>query len=610
MGTNKLKKNVSRRQFLGSSALTGTLGVAALSLPLSQKTQANSSAFSSLAPLRPGPEIESLGTVTTLPPLAAMVLNKASFGPRPGDVDAFNALGANDTARLTTWVDDQLSPTTADPEVDSRMAAFLGNGSAYDTINKSRTQLWTEHHKVSGSGTFATKIRPLRQMERLFVLRATYSKWQLREVLNDFWFNHFNVKGTKDAVRSMLPNYDSEIRSRIFGNFFDMLLANSRTASMLYYLDNRLNTWPFPNENYAREVLELHTLGAIENYFGADDPSSVGTNIKGQRAGYVENDVFQFARALTGWSIANGFSGDTIDDGGFLFRANQHYDEHAMESIKVLDVELTVNGNENDVIDILQYLADHYGTARFIAWKLCTRLVGDNPPESLVASTADQFYNRRADNDQLKGVYRHILMSNEFQTTWGAKVKRPLETIISAMRATDMDIDFRTNHLPSDALFINYLSLTGQKPYDNDTPTGFPDDKSSWISSGVLVPSWRAITYFLDLSATTYNDPDTGVMGGLRYMNIAEQANAEIPDSTNRTPTQLVDMWINRLRGYSYDAGVKTSLISYVMNKSGLSATQAFADNDSNNTSRTSTYQRINYTLVGLILMTPDAMRR
>lgn len=606
MSINNKDSSTSRRQFLGTTALLGTVGATTLSLSLPQQAKASGQIFNSVEGLKPGPVI--ISGLSSVPPMAALVLNKAAFGPRPGDIDAFNALGVDDDSRLIAWVNQQLNPTAADPEVDARINPFLASGMAYDTINKSAAELWSEHHLYEGSNAYLTNNRPRWQMERLFILRGIYGKWQFRELMNDFWFNHFNVKGNRYVIRSMLPNYDREIRSQIFGNFYDMLLANSRTASMLFYLDNYRNSWPYPNENYAREVLELHTLGAIENYYGAVDPNSLGTNSKGQRTGYTEIDVFEFAKALTGWSIADG-TGGTPNTGEFYFRSGDHYNDQSNTPIEVLDITLSTNGGEADVTDILRYLADHYGTARFIAWKLCTRLVGDNPTESLVSSTADEFYNRRNDSDQLKEVYRHILLSNEFKTTWGAKVKRPLENIISAMRATDIDIDFRRDHSPSNSIYYR-LGDTGQEPFDNDTPTGYPDEKPLWSGSGPLVTSWRTITYFLNRSASTYDDPDTGIMGGLRYFNIAEQANIEIPDPANRTPAQLVDMWMIRLRGYSYDATTRSRLITFVMDKSGLTENQAFDVNDSNNTTQYSTYQRVNFTLVGLILMSPDAIRR
>ncbi len=600
MGTHRSDATLSRRKFLGSGALIGAGGLAALTFTPTDRAFAANPRFSNLKPMRPAPQTFG-GTVPT-PPLASLVLNKAGYGPRPGDVDAFNALGGDDASRMAAWVDLQLNPTVADPELDNRMASYLGNGLEYDTINKSLTQLWSEHARFEGNDEYQARNRPRWQMERLIVLRALYSRWQFREVMNDFWFNHFNVTGDNFPAQSMLPHYDREIRSHIFGNFHDMLEANARTASMLYYLDNYRNSWPNPNENYAREVLELHTLGAIENYYGAIDPSAIGNNSQGQRAGYCEIDVFEFAKALTGWGVADG-DDDAPDTGEFLFRSDRHYDEHGSDPIRVLDVTLSSDGGENDVTDILRYLADHYGTARFMAWKMCTRLVGDNPDQALVASTADQFYNRRNDSDQLKEVYRHILMSSQFQSTWGSKVKRPLENIFTAMRATDIDIDFRNDHNPSNQVF-NRLDDTGHKPYDNETPTGFPDEKALWSGSGPLVTSWRTITYFLRRSGVESD-------GELEYFNLAEQANTQIPSTANRTPTLLVDMWMLRLRGYGYDSAIRNRMITYVSDRAGVGATQSLQDEmDTDNLANNSQYQEITYTLVGLILMSPDAIRR
>lgn len=614
MGIQRSDATLSRRKFLGSGALIGAGGLAALTFTPTDRAFAQNPRFSHLKPLRPAPNI--LGGTAAAPPLASLVLNKAGYGPRPGDVDAFNALGGDDASRMAAWVDQQLNPTVADPDLDARMATFLPNGMAYDTINKTAAQLWIDHARFEGNNEYQVRNRPRWQMERLIILRGLYSRWQFREVMNDFWFNHFNVTGYSFPAQSMMPHYDREIRSRIFGNFYDMLEANARTASMLYYLDNYRNSWPNPNENYAREVLELHTLGAIENYYGAIDPSAIGNNSQGQRAGYCEIDVFEFAKALTGWGVADGDDG-APDTGEFLFRPNRHYDEHGTDPIRVMDITLNTDGGENDVTDILRYLADHYGTARFIAWKMCTRLVGDNPDQSLVASTADQFYTRRNDADQLREVYRHILMSSQFQTTWGSKVKRPMENVIAAMRAADVDIDFRyqantepEDHDPSDRVF-DKMEQTGHRPYYNETPTGYPDEKSLWSGSGPLIMTWRIVTSFLKRSGRTYDDPVTGELGRLEFCNLAEQGNGEIPSSANRTPTQLVDMWMTRLRGYSYDSAIRNRLITYVSEQGGVTANQSLHDEmDTDNLANNSQYQEITYTLVGLILMSPDAIRR
>jgi len=589
-----------RRDFIKAGAVAGTAGLA---LTAASFSSATSPQFSNLTPLRPAPDIAE-GATPSLPPLAPLVLNKAAFGPRPGDVQAFNALGGNDTTRLALWVDNQLNPGGSDPEVDNRLNALLlspepADQAAFDTIDKTAVQLWTQHAR---NGDYQIRNRPVWQMERLTLLRAAYSEWQLREVLYDFWFNHFNVFGREFPTQGMMPEYDRQLRAHIFGNFGDMLNANAKTASMLYYLDNYANTWPNPNENYAREVLELHTLGAIENYYGAVDPGSVGVNSKGQRAGYTEIDVFQFAKALTGWGVSDTGDGSP-DTGEFIFRPNRHYN-FSQGPIEVLDVTInSPGGGEDDVSDILDYLAGHYGTARFIAWKLCTRLIGDSPSEGIVSSTADEFYDRRFDSDQLKEVYRHVLLSNEFQNTWGLKVKRPIETVVRSMRASDVDLTMRIDHGVSNGVF-GRLDDTSHYPYGYGPPTGFPDAKEMWQGAGPLVMSWRTLTYMLRRS-------DENLPGSGPILNLAEQTNGMFPSTASRTPQNIVSAWMDRALGYNLPFGVSDRMEQFITGIASISATQSLHDfTDTNNTGASSTYQRIIRGLVGLILMAPDAMRR
>lgn len=582
---------LSRRHFIGSATALGA--AAGLLLSDDAAAQNTSGQFDGLTPLWPAPQAAQRATIST-PPLAALVLNKAAFGPRPGDVDAFNALGIDDASRLSAWVDYQLNPTLLDPEVDTRLADLLlsaepADQAAYDTINKTAVQLWTEHSRNSD---YQQRNRPVWQMERLTLLRAAYSEWQLREVLFDFWFNHFNVYGREFPTYGMMPHYDRTLRTHMFGNFRDMLNDNAKTASMLYYLDNYANTWPYPNENYAREVLELHTLGAIENYYGAVDPNTLPNNSKGQRSGYTEIDVFEFAKALTGWAVSDTADGSP-DTGEFIFRAHRHYDDWAEAPIRVMDVELTASNGENDVTDILDYLAGHFGTARFIAWKLCTRLIGDNPPTSIVDSTAEEFYARRNDADQLKEVYRHVLLSSEFQSTWGQKVKRPIETLVRAMRGASVDFTIRIDHSTSNSVF-GRLDDTGQFPFGYAPPTGFPDEKEIWQGSGPLIMSWRTITYMLRQSS---------------LVNLAEQTNSGIPDPNDRTPVNIVDFWMQRALGYALDGATADRMVQFITDTIGGIDTDPI-NTDSSNTGSSSTYQRIIRAVVGLVLMAPDAMRR
>ena len=206
MSKSETPKSFDRRSFIGASA---ALGAAGFALPQIASAAPPPDKFKGKKPMRPAPL--QVQAPATAPPLAALVLNKAAYGPRPGDIDAFNALAGNDTQRLSSWVDDQLNPTLADPEVDDRLAALLLSAVqedqlAYDTIDKTPEQLWVEHAR---NDDYSIRNRPLWQMERLTLLRAAYSKWQLREVLYDFWFNHFNVFGREFPTYGIMPNYDA-----------------------------------------------------------------------------------------------------------------------------------------------------------------------------------------------------------------------------------------------------------------------------------------------------------------------------------------------------------------------------------------------------------------
>lgn len=582
----------SRRQLLGTSGIVGAASV--LASPFGHSAEALPEKFAGLKPLHPASEFSTPESVApTPPPFAVRVLNKAAYGPRPGEVSAFDSLpGIDDAERLGLWLDEQLYPDDLlDTELNSRVSLYTDPELAYDMIDKTPAELW----QIARDPDYSTRLRPVWQMERLTLLRAAYSKWQLRERLYDFWFNHFNIYGREFPAYGMMPEYDRQIRVHMFGKFEDMLLANARTASMLYYLDNYANTWPNPNENYAREVLELHTLGAVENYYGAINPGDVGTNIKLERAGYTEIDVFQLARALTGWGVADGRSG-AEDTGEFLFRSNQHYN-FSQGDIDVMDVTVAApGGGESDVTDILSYLARHYGTARYVAWKLCTRLVADIPNETLVTSTADMFYDNRDDPEQLRKVYRHVLESTDFQNTWGQKVKRPVEVVIGALRAADMDFTIRSDHSPSNRL-VSRLDDTSHYPFYYSAPTGYPDNRPQWQGSGPLIQTWRTVTRMLRESTE---------------VNLAAQTNTEIPIVADRTPDNIVSMWMTRALGYSLSPAQAQTVVDFITGLPNVAGADQALDPgvDTSNTGATSIYQRIIMGSVGLILMSPGAMRR
>jgi len=588
------KNKLSRRQLLGTGSTLGAVGL--LSTTLAQANEATSipDKFSGLRPLRPAPISSTAeGAEPAPPPFAARVLNKAAYGPKPGDVAAFDSLpGGNDAARLGLWLDEQLFPNDLlDTDLNNRVSLYTDPGLAYDMIDKTAAELW----QIARDPDYNTRLRPVWQMERLTLLRAAHSKWQLREVLYDFWFNHFNIYGREFPAYGMMPEYDRQLRTHMFGKFEDMLIANAHTASMLYYLDNYANTWPNPNENYAREVMELHTLGAVENYYGAIDPGDVGTNVKVERAGYTEIDVFQLARALTGWGVEDGRSG-ADDTGEFLFRSSQHYN-FSQGDIEVMDITIaSPGGGETDVTTILSYLARHYGTARYIAWKLCKRLVEDDPDPLLVESTADVFYDNRDDPEQMRKVYRHVLESGDFQSKWGQKVKRPVEIVISALRAADMNFTIRRDHSASNNV-VYRLDDTSHYPFYYAAPTGYPDDRSQWQGSGPLVQTWRTVTRMLRESTE---------------VNLADQTNTEIPVVANRTPENIVNMWMTRALGYSLSLDQAQTVVDFITGLPNVAGADQALDPGINtaDTGGTSYYQRIIMGTVGLILMSPSAMRR
>jgi uncharacterized protein (DUF1800 family) len=600
--------DIDRRRFIGGTAAASVVG--GLAVSVSAKADPPPKKFKDKKPMRPAPALAAEVSATP-PPLAALVLNKAAYGPRPGDIEAFNALGADYTERLNAWLFEQLNPSDLDPGVDDRLADLLlseviEDQLAFDTIDKNAEDLWKEHAR---NDDYSTRNRPVWQMERLTLLRAAYSQWQLREVMYDFWFNHFNVYGREFPTYGMMPEYDRVLREHIFGNFGDMLKANARTATMLYYLDNYANPWPNPNENYAREVLELHTLGAVANYYGAIDPVTVGDNSVGQRAGYTEIDVFEFAKALTGWGVSDT-TDDSPDTGAFMFRPGRHYDDWLEATVKVMDIELIATNGTDNVDDILDYLAGHFGTAQYVAWKMCTRLIGDNPPQGIIDSAAQEFYNRRNDADQLKEVYSHILKSSAFQTTWGEKVARPVETLVRAWRASGVDLTMRVDHSASNSIF-GRLDDTSHYPFGYGPPTGFPDERAFWQGSGPLIMSWRTVTYMLKRN---------------EIVNQAEQTNDHFTDLNDRTAVNIVNWWVQRALGYDLPVAVTNRIVDYVV-EILIQRKPAYLGDYANDpfdtigiettpvtnldgTANNGYYQRIIRGLVGLILMSPDAMRR
>lgn len=335
-----------------------------------------------------------------------------------------------------------------------------------------------------------------RDLQEAKILRAVYSNRQLNEVLVDFWFNHFNVFLDKGADRYLTTEYERQaIRPHVLGKFRDLLGATAKSPAMLFYLDNWQSVGPNApqpvrrgaaggnaprrglNENYGRELLELHTLGVD--------------------GGYTQKDVTEVARCFTGWSILQPQRG-----GSFLFQPRMH---DRGEKV-VLGVTIAAGGGQQDGEKVLDIVARHPSTAKFISRKLAQRFVADEPPDSLVDRMAQTFL--KTDGD-LRAVMTTMLESKEFwsQAAFQSKFKSPLELVVSAVRASNATVDFA-------APLAKQVSDLGQPLYRKQEPTGYSNSSREWLNTGGLM---ARMNFSLQLS--------TNKMPGVSVEKAAEGAN-------------------------------------------------------------------------------------
>lgn len=388
-------------------------------------------------------------------------LNRLTYGPRPGEVERVKAIG------LEKWIDAQLTPSRIDNAMLDRRLARLE--SAESTTNAAEGADSPDQRMTRASGA-QEKRRMFAAIEQAKLLRAVYSERQLEEVLVDFWFNHFNVFAGKGATRNYVGDYERDaIRPYVLGQFRDMLGATARHPAMLFYLDNWLSSAQGAqgarrrstglNENYARELLELQTLGVD--------------------GGYTQQDIVNVAKAFSGWTML------PRQGSGFIFAANRH---DRGEKI-VLGQTIKGGGGESDGERVLDIVAAHPSTAKQIATKLAIRFVSDTPPAALIDRVAARFV---ATNGDLREVTKTLLTSPEFLAAdvRRAKVKTPLEFVASALRATGADI---RNAVP----LARKLRDMGMPLYFCQPPTGYDDTSAAWVNAGALV---SRMNFAVDLS--------------------------------------------------------------------------------------------------------------
>lgn len=498
-----------------------------------------------LPPMMRRPGKAALGAAAVaqppLPSLAIIALNRIGFGPRPGDIQAFNALGSTPEARLTAYVDQQLNPATIDDsDCDARIAA-----AGFQTLTLPLEQLWLKYIQRAGDENKNNDgALPAKEIERLTFLRARYSKRQLAEVLADYWHNHFNIYGWQWPIYGVWVHYDRDvIRKHMLGNFRAFLEAVAQSPAMLYYLDNDANSGGDPNENYARELFELHGMGA-ENYLGVRDPNDPDlVDENGERLGYIDADVYGATTAFTGWQI-------DWDTGKYTFNDADHFPFQKV----ILGRILPGFQGEKDGKDVLDMIANHPGTARYVCRRLCRRLLSDNPPEAVVQAAAGVFYANRSAPDQLKKVVRTILLAPEFSTTWGEKAKRPFEFTVSAMRALNLDF------APQDPFFWNYDPI-GQGLFEWRTPDGYPDDAKDWTTTMPFLQCWRMVNWLVEWK---YGGD------GANKDEYRAKTNAIMPP-TITLPYEVIDYWSHRMLGMTLPESERTAAALFLADGRNLS---------------------------------------
>ncbi|MCF6301096.1 MAG: DUF1800 domain-containing protein, partial [Proteobacteria bacterium] len=438
------------------------------------------------------------GTIP-LPNMIHRVLSKMAYGSNADDTSYIQALpGATDQDKLLVYIDEQLDPNTID---DSFTDSILNNA-GYTTLNKTRIELYQEHlRRPDGIEIpWQTHILPGRETHYATFVRGINSKRQLFETLTDFWHNHFNVYIGTNGLPAMFGNYDRNvIRGNALGNFRQMLYDVTQSTCMLSYLGNGVNELTAPNENYAREILELHSISA-KNYFGHMPWDDVPLDNEGRRVGYVEEDVLELARALTGWSFSGAdwwdYQNGNIATGEFLYRDEWH--DKGVKRVMGINYSYDAGDPMKDMNDVLDMLAEHPATAEFLATKLCKRFISDNPSMNIIDQVKDSLHLNWQAADQIKLAMEVLLKSPEFLNNWAEKIKRPLERTISSMRQIEYSFDFDPTESLSGSHYWGFLN-SGQSPFQWTSPNGYPDTKQDWLGASSTMSTWRFVQWIARL---------------------------------------------------------------------------------------------------------------
>jgi uncharacterized protein (DUF1800 family) len=565
---------------------------------------------------------------------AAHLLSRFTYGATADEIDNVVSQG------LEKWFDKQLNTSFDDTDLKKRLQQYPAltltnaqltsryfrngqiikmaikdgviNDTAINNSNKKQYRdLLKQYTKEKGIDSEAELVRQFISQK---IIRSIYTQNQLQETLTEFWFNHFNVSFTKGSCAKFIPNYERDIiRPNALGSFEDLLIATAKSPAMLMYLDNFNSTAEKAitnksspnrrkglNENYAREVMELHTLGVD--------------------GGYTQQDVTEVARALTGWTVypmknnpakskdaleekrKPGWKESSVREGDFLFAANRHDQGEK----NILGKRFPEEGGYEEGVTLLKVLANHSSTATFISRKLAIRFVSDNPPQSLIEKMSRKFTETRGD---IKAVLTVMVTSDEFWSLNAVreKTKSPYELAISAVRA------LKANVIQPFQLY-KYINRMGQKIYHYQAPTGFPDHAKFWINSGALL---NRMNFALDLAS--------GKIPGVRLDLLKLNDNHEPESSADALrsygailiPERNLEETITRLTPLLNDPEIENKIkeaADHSTGETGTSQEEPYLMEDDKNTTATndakpdSQYQLAQ--IVGILIGSPEFQRR
>ncbi|MEK7326431.1 MAG: DUF1800 domain-containing protein, partial [Chloroflexota bacterium] len=399
-------------------------------------------------------------------------LSRLTFGPRGEERARVAEIGLN------AWIEEQLAPDSIDD------ASAFWRLRRFRTLDMDANEIYEVGNKLFDDLDKTPVVNELRQAT---LIRQLYSRRQLYEVMAEFWSDHFNISVDKGNCWFLKTVDDRDaIRPHALGKFRDLLWASAHSPAMLVYLDNQVNVASHPNENYAREIMELHTLG-------------VG-------GGYTQKDVMELARCFTGWPVKeHWWLGD------FMFDSDIH-DNGVKE---VLRLTIQPDG-QTEAEQVVEVLAAHPSTARFVATKLARRFIADDPPKEIVEKAATTFTETDGD---IKAVLRVILFDGLAYAQ--AKFKRPVNFVTSSLRMLNAQTEVGSS-------ILDYLARMGQLPFAWPTPDGYPDRAAPW--SGNLMPRWQ---FAMALARNEIKGTQ---------VNLAELANAD-------SPSTLIDHFSSLLLG-------------------------------------------------------------